>query len=106
MSEYTPFKMKGHTLPGIKQSPAKQKAQQGPINKPTNKKLHKGEMEGTHIYKGKSKSENIIDFEDRAEFAGEDANISPGPKRQAALKRQKNLQREADIIRDRKPNKK
>jgi hypothetical protein len=25
MSKYSPFKMKGHTLPGIKQSPAKQK---------------------------------------------------------------------------------
>jgi len=111
MSGYTPFKMKGSGLYGKgNQSPAKTHEkghgpQQGPINAPKNKKLHKGEMEGTGIYKGTNKSEMINDFEDRAEFAGEDANTSPGPERDAALKRQKNLEREAQIIRDRKGKK-
>ena len=111
MSGYTPFKMKGSGHYGKgNQSPAKTHEkghgpQQGPINAPKNKKLHKGEMEGTGIYKGTNKSEMINDFEDRAEFAGEDANTSPGPERDAALKRQKNLEREAQIIRDRKGKK-
>jgi len=111
MSGYTPFKMKGSGLYGKgNQSPAKTHEkghgpQQGPINAPKNKKLHKGEMEGTGVYKGTDKNEMINDFEDRAEFAGEDANTSPGPERDAALKRQKNLEREAQIVRDRKTKK-
>ena len=111
MSGYTPFKMKGSGLYGKgNQSPVKTHEkghgpQQGPVNAPKDKKLHKGEMEGTNIYKGTNKNEMINDFEDRAEFAGEDANTSPGPERDAALKRQKNLEREAQIIRDRKGKK-
>ena len=75
-----------------KKSPAKQ---EGPINK-QNPKLQKGEHPDTWVYKGKDKQERIIDLEDRAEFAREDGN----------KKLAKNLQHEADIIRNRKPNKK
>ena len=126
MSGYTPFKMKGSGLYGKgNQSPAKTHEkghgpQQGPQQK-SNMDLQPGEMEGTSVYKGdkkfdrnakaykfpttQNKAERIDDYEDRAEFAGEDANTSPGPKRDAALKRQKNFEREADIIRDRKGEK-
>ena len=116
------YKMKG--FGGFGNSPAKQ---EGPISK-KNIKLQKGEMEGTWIYPGSDKSERIIDYEDRAEFARHDAESSEAPerknnplfsdemikkekdhykkKKEMHLKTAKNLQHEADIIRNRKPNKK
>ena len=94
------YKMKGFS--GFKKSPAKQ---EGPIPK-ENIKLQKGEMEGTWIYKGKDKSERIIDLEDRAEFARSDAESAKGKEKKQHLANAKKLQHEADIIRNRKPNKK
>ena len=48
-------------------------------------KLQKGEMEGTHIPKGKQKmSELIADIEDRIEFIGEDINNGTKTKKEAA----------------------
>ena len=94
------YKMKGFS--GFKASPAKQ---EGPIPK-KNIKLQKGEMEGTWIYPGKDKSERMVDYEDRAEFAREDAYNSEGKKKKQHLKTAKKLQHEADIIRNRKPKKK
>lgn len=35
MADYSPYKMKGHTLPGIKQSPAKKELVGGQHNLPT-----------------------------------------------------------------------
>ena len=108
MSEYTPFKMKG--FGGFKSSPAKShkpghKDQQGPIPE-KNQKLRKSEMEGTHVYKGKNKSERMNDLEDRAEFAREDALNTEGKEKKQHQKTAKHLEREADIIRDRKPRSK
>jgi len=92
------FKMMGS-------SPAKQlvdKPQQGPINAPKNKKLYKGEMEGTSISSSKSKSEMINDFEERAGFLTDNDITNDGSKKDNQLKKTaKNLNREADIIRDR-----
>jgi len=91
--------MKGSSFYG---SPVKQ---QGPIPK-ENIKLQKGEMEGTWVYKGKNKNERIIDLEDRAEFARSDAESAEGEEKKRHLANAKKLQHEADIIRNRKPNKK
>jgi hypothetical protein len=85
-----------------KKSPAKQ---EGPIPK-KNIKLQKGEMEGTWIYPGDNKNERVIDYEDRVEFAKSDAESSEGKEREQHLANAKKLQHEADIIRNRKPNKK
>jgi len=97
------FKMMGS-------SPAKQlvdKPQQGPINAPKNKKLYKGEMEGTSISSSKSKSEMINDFEERAGFLTDNDITNDGSKEDNQRKKTaKNLQHEADIIRNRKPKSK
>ena len=66
----------------------------------------KGEMEGTWVYKGKNKNERIIDLEDRAEFARSDAESAEGEEKNKHLANAKKLQHEADILRNRKPNKK
>ena len=94
------YKMKG--FGGFKSSPAKQ---EGPIPK-KNIKLQKGEMEGTWVYEGKDKNERIIDLEDRAEYARSDAESAEGKEKKKHLANAKKLQHEADIIRNRKPNKK
>lgn len=86
----------------IKKSPAKQ---QGPTPE-KNPDLMKGEMEGTWVYKGKNKNERIIDLEDRAEFARSDAESAEGEEKNKHLANAKKLQHEADILRNRKPNKK
>tara|TARA_R110002020_G_scaffold54851_2_gene152585 strand:- start:207 stop:674 length:468 start_codon:yes stop_codon:yes gene_type:complete len=96
------WRKQGKPVPKKKKSPAKQ---EGPIPK-ENIKLQKGEMEGTWIYKGKDKSERIIDLEDRAEFARSDAESAKGKEKKQHLANAKKLQHEADIIRNRKPNKK
>ena len=102
------YNMKGFS--GFGNSPAKQKddkSQQGPQQK-ANMDVLKGEDPGTSVYKGdkkfdrkakgykfpttQNKAERITDYEDRAEFMKEDGN----------KKLASNLQREADIIRDRK----
>tara|TARA_R110001592_G_scaffold359451_1_gene666098 strand:+ start:50 stop:406 length:357 start_codon:yes stop_codon:yes gene_type:complete len=114
------FKMKGTAFYGkSSQSPISQKKQQGPINK-ENEDLLDGEHEDTYVYKGSDKSERIGDYEDRAEFAREDAfnagedqfpekgdfDYNPKDKQEKRkkgvnLKNAEKLQREADIIRDR-----
>ena len=95
----------------FKASPTKQKVdkpQQGPQQK-SNMGLLPGEKKGTSVYKGdkkfdrnakaykfpttQNKAERINDYEDRAEFAGS----NDGNKQLAS-----DLQREADIINDRK----
>jgi len=83
-------------------SPAKQ---QGPTPE-KNPDLMKGEMEGTHVYKGKNIRERIIDLEDRAEYAMQDAENSEGEEKKKHLANMKKLQHEANILRNRKPNKK
>lgn len=101
--------MKGFS--GFKSSPAKQ---EGPVDK-KQLPLQKGEMEGTAVYdpsedKTESKSfvknERINDLEDRAEFARSDAENSEGEEKKKHLANAKKLQQEADILRNRKPNKK
>ena len=102
------YKMKG--FGGFKSSPAKQ---EGPQTK-ENVDLMKGEMDGTYVYKGKDKSERMIDYEERAGFLLDndipDLEGSKDPKDIAKLKQlkktAKNLQHEANIIRNRKPAKK
>tara|TARA_R100001463_G_scaffold116918_1_gene172347 strand:- start:222 stop:818 length:597 start_codon:yes stop_codon:yes gene_type:complete len=89
-------------------SPAKShkpghKDQQGPIPK-KNIKLQKGEHPATWVYPGGNKQERINDYEDRAEFAREDAFSSKGKKKEMHKKTAKNLEREAEIIRDRRRN--
>jgi hypothetical protein len=106
------FKLKGSSFYG---SPLAQKKgknyesskgdQQGPIPE-KNQKLRKSEMEGTYVYEGKRKSERMNDLEDRAEFARSDAEESTGKKQKQHQKTAKHLEREADIIRDRKPKSK
>ena len=96
------WKSQGKPVPKKKKSPAKQ---EGPISK-KNIKLQKGEMEGTWIYPGSDKSERIIDYEDRAEFARSDAESATGKEKKQHLANAKKFQHEADIIRNRKPNKK
>ena len=94
------FKMKGTAFYGkSSQSPISQK-QQGPINK-ENEDLLDGEHEDTYVYKGDNKSERIIDYEDRAEFAREDAQGLWDSGKGRNTKNAETLQREADIIRDR-----
>ena len=93
-----------------KKSPAKQ---EGPQTK-KNVDLMKGEMEGTWVDKSTDKASRIIDYEERASFLNEndipDLEGSKDPKDIAKLKQlkktAKNLQHEADIIRNRKPAKK
>tara|TARA_R110000824_G_scaffold83331_1_gene208554 strand:+ start:637 stop:1278 length:642 start_codon:yes stop_codon:yes gene_type:complete len=118
----SPVKQRAQLIDNPDKSKVKKKAtQQGPQQK-ANIDLQKGEMEGTWVYKGdkkfdrkakaykfpttQNKAERITDYEDRAEFVREDALSSEGKKKQMLLKTAKNLQREADIIRDRKPAKK
>ena len=83
-------------------SPAKQ---EGPTPE-KNPDLMKGEMEGTAVYEGKDIRERIIDLEDRAEFAMQDAESAEGKEKKKHLANAKKLQHEADILRNRKPNKK
>ena len=92
--------MKGFSYPG--KSPAKQ---EGPIPK-ENIKLQKSEHPDTWVYKGSDMRERIIDLEDRAEFAREDAwsQREGSDKQKVHEKTAKNLQHEADIIRKRLQN--
>jgi len=92
-------------------SPAKQ---EGPVDK-KQLPLQEGEMEGTAVYnpsedKTMSKSfvnrERIADLEDRAEYARSDAESAEGEEKKKHLANAKKLQQEADILRNRKPNKK
>jgi len=103
------YKMKG--FGGFKSSPAKQ---EGPVDK-KQLPLQEGEMEGTAVYnpsedKTMSKSfvnrERINDLEDRAEYARSDAEHTEGEEKKKHLANAKKLQQEADILRNRKPNKK
>ena len=101
--------MKGFS--GFKSSPAKQ---EGPIDK-DQLKVQPGEgMDQSGIYNPKEdktmskdfvRSERIIDLEDRVEFALSDAESSSGKEKAQHLANAKNLQHEADIIRNRKPKK-
>ena len=99
------FKMKGYPYPGksplkshVKGHPAPKKEQQGPVAE-KNMDLKPSEMEGTWVYKGKDKGEQIADYADRAEFAREDAFNSEGKKKTKHLKAAKDLERESEIIR-------
>ena len=91
-------------------SPAKQ---EGPTPE-KNPDLMKGEMEGTATYEGKDIRERIVDLEDRAGFLTEndipDLEGSKDPKDIERVKQLKatvkKLQNEANILRNRKPNKK
>ena len=91
-------------------SPAKQ---QGPTPE-KNPDLMEGEMEGTYVYEGKDNRERIIDLEERAGFLTDndipDLEDSKDPKDIKRVKQLratvKKLQHEADILRNRKPNKK
>ena len=91
-------------------SPAKQ---EGPTPE-KNPDLMKGEMEGTAVYEGKDNRERIVDLEDRAGFLSEndipDLEGSKDPKDIERVKQLKatvkKLQNEANILRNRKPNKK
>ena len=97
------YKEKPSQLLKKKKSPAKQ---EGPIPK-KNIKLQKGEMDGTFIYKGKDKSERIIDLEERAGFLTDNDITNDGSKEDnQRIKTAKKLQHEADILRNRKPAKK
>jgi len=99
------YKMKGSKFYGKgNQSPLKQ---EGPINK-QNESLMKGEHPETWVYPGKNKQERIIDYESRAEFARDDAwSQREGSDKQKMHKANaKKLQHEADIIKNRKPDKK
>ena len=94
------FKMKGSSFYS---SPMKQ---EGPIPK-KNIKLQKGEVEGTWVYEGKDKNERIIDLEERAGYLTDNDITNDGSKEDnQRIKTAKNLQHEADIIRNRKPDKK
>ena len=92
------------------ESPAKQ---EGPTPE-KNPDLMKGEMEGTYVYEGKDNRERIIDLEERAGFLTDndipDLEGSKDPKDIKRVKQLKatvkKLQQEADILRNRKPNKK
>ena len=120
------FKMKGYSAgEGTGSTMAKQ---EGPQTK-ENIDLLDEEMDGTYVYKGdkkfdrkakaykfpttQNKSERIIDYEERAGFLLDndipDLEGSKDPKDIAKLKQlkktAKNLQHEADIIRNRKPKK-
>jgi len=104
------FKMKG--FGGFKSSPAKQK---GPVDE-DQLKVQPGEnMDQSSVYnpkedKTESKSfvrnERINDLEDRAEFARSDAEYAEGEEKKKYLAIAKKLEHEADILRNRKPNKK
>ncbi len=105
------FKMKGYTYPG--ESPMKQDKgknyesskgdQQGPIPK-DNIKLQKSEHPDTYVYKGKSEFERINDLEERKSFIQEvEFNLGESTKQQK--KDKANLEREAEIMRDRIKNK-
>ena len=85
-----------------KNSPNKQ---EGPIDK-KNLPLQPSEMEGTYVYEGTDMRERIIDLEDRAEFAMQDAENAEGEKKKQHLATAKKLQREADIMRKRMKNEK
>jgi hypothetical protein len=102
MRDYDEWKKKSDKRKGRNKSPLNQK---GPISK-KNIKLQKGEMEGTWIYPGSDKGERITDYEDRAEFARSDAESSEGKEKKQHLANAKKFQHEADIIRNRKPDKK
>ena len=107
------YKMKGFS--GFKGSPAKQKNKgklQGPIPE-QNIGLQPGEMEGTWIYPGSSKSERIIDYDERAgvleqnELQDSDKYLGGGDAKKGAEKRKqikktiKKLDHEAQLMRDR-----
>lgn len=99
------YKMKGFS--GYGNSPAKKdkKKKDGPMQGPIPKEnidLLPGEMEDTYVYKGKDIRERIIDLEDRAEFAMQDAENAEGEKKKQHLANAKKLKREAQIMRDRK----
>ena len=110
------YKMKGWS--GYT-SPAKQKISkeeyekskgklQGPIPK-ENIDLLPGEMEGTWVYKGGDKRERIIDLDERAGFLEQnelmdlegDNSPEANKKRKKLLATIKNLDHEAQLMRDR-----
>ena len=104
------------TIEGIEKMIKNQKSpakQEGPISE-KNPDLMKGEMEGTYVYEGKDNTERIIDLEERAGFLTDndipDLEDSKDPKDIKRVKQLratvKKLQHEADILRNRKPNKK
>jgi hypothetical protein len=105
------FKMKGYTYPG--KSPMKKDKgknyesskgdQQGPIPK-ENIKLQKSEHPGTYVYKGGDESERIYDLEERKSFIEED-EFNSGKSTKQQKKDKANLEREAEIMRDRSKNK-
>ncbi len=97
---------------GFKSSPAKQ---EGPVDK-NQLKVQPGEnMDQSSVYNPKEdkteskrfvRNERINDLEDRAEFARSDAESAEGEEKKKYLAIAKKLQQEADILRNRKPNKK
>ena len=88
---YKPFKMKGHTLPGIRQKSHDTQSGKSPYQKelvgnqenlneglkraieatPAKQRL-KSEHPDTYLYEGDNRQEKIIDLEDRIEFIRED----------------------------------
>ena len=78
--------------------------QQGPVPE-KNIKLQKGEMDGTYVYEGKDKGERIMDLEERAGFLTDNDITNDGSKEDNQRKKTaKNLNREAQIMRDRRKN--
>ena len=105
------YKMKGFS--GFGNSPAKQKKKDAPMQGPIPKEnidLLPNEMEGTWVYKGDDKRERIIDYDERAgfleqnELADLEGDNSPeaNKKRKELKKTIATLDREAQILRDRK----
>ena len=98
------FKMKGYTYPGTPMKKKTDGKQKGPVND-KQMPLQKGEMDGTYIYDGDSRQEKIIDYEDRAGFLTDNDITNDGSKEDNQRKTTaKNLNREAQIIRDRRKN--
>ena len=88
---YKPFKMKGHTLPGIRQKSHDTQSGKSPYQKElvgNQENLNEGlkraieatpakqrlssEHPDTYVYDGDNRQEKIIDLEDRIEFIRED----------------------------------
>ena len=107
------YKMKGFS--GYGNSPAKKdkKKKDGPMQGPIPKEnidLLPNEMEGTYVYKGNNKRERIIDYDERAGFLEQnelmdlkgDNSPEANKKRKELKKTIATLDREAQIMRDRK----
>lgn len=78
--------------------------QQGPVPE-KNIKLQKGELDGTSVYSGPSVNERITSSEERAGYLTDNDITNDGSKEDNQRKKAaKNLNREAQIMRDRRKN--